>query len=138
MSLPVFTRRVAIGGALAGAAGLALSGCGGSAQGGAPADGSTLRATWTDPTGDGQLQAGPGEPLIDRVALGEPARITAELAVIAHLTDAHVLDASSPARVPFLARLGPPVQSTFRPHEALTAQVLHGTVNAVRALRPQL
>jgi 3',5'-cyclic AMP phosphodiesterase CpdA len=138
MSPPVFTRRVALGGALVGAAGLALSGCGGSAQGAAPADGSTLRSTWVDPTGDGQLQTGPGEPLIDRVALGEPERITAELAVIAHLTDAHVLDASSPARVPFLARLGPPVQSTFRPHEALTAQVMQGAVNAVRALRPSV
>jgi hypothetical protein len=61
-----------------------------------------------------------------------------QLALLAHLTDAHVLDASSPARVPFLARLGPPVQSTFRPQEALTAQVLRGAVNAVRALRPDL
>lgn len=105
----------------------------------APAvDGSTLTSTWVDPSGDGQLLVGPGEPLIDRPRLGAPDRLTDELARLVHLTDAHVLDASSPARVPFLARLGPPVQSTFRPQEALTAQVLHGAINAIRAQRPEL
>lgn len=100
--------------------------------------GSTLESTWIDPDDGGQLQVGPGEPLIDRTRLGERAPITRGIARIVHLTDAHVMDASSPARVPFLARFGPPVQSTFRPHEALTAQVLHGAVNAARAARPQL
>ena len=101
-------------------------------------DGSTLKSTWADPLGDGKLQIGPGEPLIDRLALGGPERLVGELALVAHVTDAHVMDASSPARVSFLARLGPPVQSTFRPQEALTTQVLYGAVNATRALRPQL
>jgi 3',5'-cyclic AMP phosphodiesterase CpdA len=102
------------------------------------ADGSTLSSTWIDPPGDGRLQVGAGEPLIDRTRLGSPDRLTHELARLVHLTDAHVLDASSPARVPFLARLGPPVQSTFRPQEALTTQVLHGAINATRAQRPEL
>ncbi len=102
------------------------------------ADGSTLASTWIDAAGDGQLQVGPGEPLADRTKLGGSQRLTRELARLVHVTDAHVMDASSPARVPFLARLGPPLQSTFRPQEALTAQVLHGAINATRAQHPEL
>jgi 3',5'-cyclic AMP phosphodiesterase CpdA len=136
-SITGLTRRQALGGVLAGAAAVALAGCSTGARPGA-ADGSTLHSTWIDARGDGQLSLGPGEPLIDRVALGKPAPITGTIARLAHLTDAHVLDASSPARVPFLARLGPPLQSTFRPQEALTAQVLNGAVSAIRALRPEL
>jgi hypothetical protein len=140
-ALAALTRREAIGTALVGAAavasGLALGGCG-STRPGVVSNGSTLRSTWVDPRGDGQLQIGPGEPLMDRVEFGKRAPLARELATIAHITDAHVMDASSPARVPFLARLGPPVQSTFRPQEALTAHVLNGAVNAVRELRPDL
>ncbi|HEX3803534.1 MAG TPA: hypothetical protein VHV75_11910 [Solirubrobacteraceae bacterium] len=132
------TRRELLGGALAGAAAVALAACGSAEEQTHGSDGSTLHATWVDPHGTGQLQIGPGEPLIDRIALGKPERLAGELALLAHVTDAHVMDASSPARVPFLARLGPPVQSTFRPQEALTAQVLHGAINAVRTLGPAI
>ncbi|MGH7289591.1 MAG: metallophosphoesterase family protein [Myxococcota bacterium] len=58
------------------------------------------------------------------------------LATLGHLTDAHVMDAESPARVPFLSQLGQPFNSTFRPQEALTAQVMDGAVRALDALRP--
>lgn len=102
------------------------------------ADGSTLRSTWIDRRGDGRLTVGPGESPVDRTRLGPSEPLWHELARLVHLTDAHVLDASSPARVPFLARLGPPVQSTFRPQETLTAQVLCGAINAVRAFAPDL
>jgi hypothetical protein len=120
---------------LLGAGALALAGCGVSAP--APS-GSTLRSTWIDPVGDGQLRVGPGEPLAGRTELGRRAAPVGVLATLAHLTDAHVLDASSPARVTFLNRLGPPFQSTFRPQEALTAQVLAGAAVTIRRLRPQL
>lgn len=136
------TRRRVLGEALAGAVGLAgasaLAGCGGSLSARALRDGSTLRSTWTDPVGDGRLRVGPGEPLLDRAELGAPARPIGGLVTIAHLTDAHALDASSPARVSFLNRLGAPFQSTFRPHETLTAQVLAGACLATGALRPGL
>jgi hypothetical protein len=95
-------------------------------------------STWGDPVGDGQLRVLSGEPRVDRVELGPPAAQVGVLATLAHVTDAHVLDASSPARVTFLDRLGSPFQSTFRPQEALTVQVLAGAVAAVRALGPDL
>lgn len=102
----------------------------------AAATGSTLESTWGDPVGDGQLCVLAGEPFIRRAELGAPAPLGARLATLAHVTDSHVLDASSPARVTFLDRLGPPFQSTFRPQETLTAQVLAGSVRAIRALAP--
>jgi 3',5'-cyclic AMP phosphodiesterase CpdA len=135
------SRRVTRRRALAVGAGVGVSvvvgGCGGS-RSGAAASGSTLVSTWRDPVGDAQLRVGPGEPLIPRVELGPRAAPVGVLATLAHVTDAHVLDASSPARVTFLDRLGPPFESTFRPQEALTASVLAGAVAAVRALRPSL
>jgi hypothetical protein len=136
MSGPI-TRRQALA-ELTAAGALLLAGCslGAGSRQGAAKSGSTLRSTWADPLGEGILQPAAGEPLIARTELGQPAATGAVLATLAHVTDAHVLDASSPARVTFLNRLGPPFQSTFRPHETLTTQVLDGAVRAVRALAP--
>lgn len=129
----------ALGLTAGGAAGLGLAACGTAASGsGAASDGSTLTSTWGDPNGDGQLKVGPGEPLVERVELGPRAAYRTTLGTVSHLTDAHVMDAASPARVPFLARLGPPFQSTFRPQEALTVRVMLAAVRAVRALGPDL
>ena len=115
---------------------LAVTSCGGeSAQPAAPG-GSTLAATWRDPDGDGFLTRWPGEPLRDRAELARATRPGRTLATLAVLTDVHVRDEESPARVPFLDRLGGPFSSTFRPQEALSAQVLDGAVRAVNAAHP--
>ena len=123
------TRREAL---VLGGAALLAAGCG-SRRSAAAGSGSTLASTWVDPGGTGTLAPGPGEALLARTELGPVRSVEGVIATLAHVTDAHVLDASSPARVPFLDRLGPPFESTFRPHETLTAQVLAGAARAIRA-----
>ncbi|HEX2104185.1 MAG TPA: metallophosphoesterase, partial [Solirubrobacteraceae bacterium] len=86
--------------------------------------------------GDGTLERGPGEPLRARTALGPAAAPARSLASIAVVTDVHVRDEESPARPAFLDRLGPPFSATFRPHEALTLQVLGAAVRSIDAARP--
>jgi 3',5'-cyclic AMP phosphodiesterase CpdA len=116
---------------------LAFAGCGTGGASPAGRDGSTVASTWRDPDGDGFLAPGPGEPLRDRADLARPHRPDRTLATLAVLTDVHVRDEESPARVPFLDRLGGPFSSTFRPQEALSAQVLDAAVRSVNAAEPE-
>lgn len=133
---PRLTRRQALAAAAGGACTLALGACAGALR---PApNGSTLQGTWTGGNGSGELAPAAGAALIDRTELAPRAALAAPLCTLAHLTDAHLLDAQSPARVTFLERLGPPFTSTFRPHETLTAQVLDGAVRAIDALAPDV
>jgi 3',5'-cyclic AMP phosphodiesterase CpdA len=128
-------RRVALIAAAAIAACLALVAACGRDEAAAPATpGSTLRSTLIDADGDGFLEPGPGEPLIDR---GGHARPGATLATFAQLTDTHIRDEESPARVPFLDRLGGRFTSTFRPQEAFSTQTLDAAVRAVNREKPQ-
>jgi 3',5'-cyclic AMP phosphodiesterase CpdA len=114
---------------------LALTACGTAPRPPAAApSGSTLRSTLVDRDGDGFLERGPAEPLRE---LGSPARLGRTLATFGQLTDTHVRDEESPARVPFLDRLGAPYDSTFRPQEAFSTQVLDAAVRALDAERPQ-
>jgi 3',5'-cyclic AMP phosphodiesterase CpdA len=131
------TRRQALADVLATAgAALLVTGCGTGSQQTPATTGSTLESTWQDPLNIGVLKPGPAEPLLARTEIAPKSPLDQELANLAHITDAHVLDPSSPARATFLDRLGPPFQSAFRPHETLTAQVLAGIANSVRHLRP--
>jgi hypothetical protein len=109
-----------------------LAGCG-SPPASSPAT-STIQATWVDRDGDGFLERGPGEPLINRGGDTQPGRT---LATFGQLTDTHVRDEESPARAPFLDRLGAPVDSTFRPQEAFSTQVLDAAVRALDREHPQ-
>jgi 3',5'-cyclic AMP phosphodiesterase CpdA len=113
---------------------LALTACGsGNSRDPVSRGGSTLLRTLGDPDGDGVLSPGPGEPLRDR---GGRSRPTQTIATFAQITDAHVRDEESPARIPFLDRFGAPFSSTFRPQEALTLQVLDAAVESIDALHP--
>lgn len=132
MSERGLSRRELLASGAAGALALALAGCGGGL--GAVKSGSTRRSTWNG--AGGELEVAPGARLLDRTELAPRAALGRPLATVGHLTDAHVMDAESPARVPFLSQLGPPFNSTFRPQEALTAQVMDGAVRALDALRP--
>ena len=98
--------------------------------------GSTPRSTLVDANGDGQLERGAAEPLLDRTDLGRPGPSERTITTLGVISDAHVRDEESPARVPFLDRFGAPLDSTFRPQEALSAQVLDAAVRAVRSQRP--
>jgi calcineurin-like phosphoesterase family protein len=109
-----------------------LAGCGSSGPAGDPT--STLHATLVDRDGDGFLERGPGEPLRPRGGDARPGRT---LAMFGQLTDTHVRDEESPARAPFLDRLGRPLDSTFRPQEAFSPQVLDAAVRALDRERPQ-
>jgi hypothetical protein len=112
---------------------LGLAACGDAERTAAPTPGSTLQHTLVDRDGDGFLEPGPAEPLVDR---GPRARPGKTLATFGQLTDTHVRDEESPARVPFLDRLGPPFTSTFRPQEAFSAQTLDAAVRALDTQKP--
>lgn len=129
------TRRDALATGALGLAGL-ITGCGSSRADARP--GSTLGRSLADPDGDGLLAFAPGVALVDRTDLGTGGRRGAPgrpVATLAQLTDVHIRDAQSPARVAYLDRLGPRFGSAFRPQEALTTPLLAAALASIDAAR---
>ena len=94
-----------------------------------------------------KVVAGPGEPsLVRGDLLGGASRGAGSrrpLLALGQLTDMHIIDAQSPARVEFLDRFNDPgsplagqlpFQSAYRPQEMLTAHVAEAMVLALNAL----
>jgi metallophosphoesterase (TIGR03767 family) len=108
---------------------------------------STLAATLLhgapDALGYRQIVAGAGEPSVVRNDLiadarPNPATRTALVAFV-QLTDMHIIDAQSPARVEFLDRFDDdaslstlPFQSSYRPWEMLSAQIAEAMTRRVQ------
>src|SRR6202000_1365159 len=80
------------------------------------------------------LEAGPGEPFVDRGGNTRPGKV---IATFAQLTDTHLRDEASPARARFPDRLGGRFNSPFRPQEAFSTQVLDSSIRALNTQHPQ-
>ena len=96
----------------------------------------TLLETIGDRNGDGRLERGPGEPHLVRADLApaEPGRESrrASLISFAQLSDVHILDEESPARVEFIDELGESFVSAYRPYEGLLPHVANEMVRQLR------
>jgi metallophosphoesterase (TIGR03767 family) len=103
-----------------------------------------IRRGEAGPLGYRRLAAGPGEDHVLRGGSGQgpSGRLRAVLCFV-HLTDLHVMDAQSPARLDFLDRLADSDSpyaaelvrvGAYRPQEPLTYHVVEAMARAVRAL----
>jgi metallophosphoesterase (TIGR03767 family) len=86
-----------------------------------------------------KLRYGPGEPFLLRQDLGVNAQAgrqlrRSSLVYFAQLSDTHITDAQSPARVEYLDAPGG-LESAFRPQESLNSFVLDSMVRQLNALR---
>jgi metallophosphoesterase (TIGR03767 family) len=115
------------------------------APGGTTLDATVLKGPAVNAAGYRRLVSGPGEPHVVREDLGTRAHAGREgrrraVLAFAHLTDIHVVDAQSPARVEYLDRYDDAAatatifSAAYRPHEPLTVQVADAVVRAVRSV----
>jgi metallophosphoesterase (TIGR03767 family) len=105
----------------------------------------TMRCDEPGPLGYRRLVAGPGREHVLLTGSGRaPSGPLRGLLCFVHLTDLHVMDAQSPARLDFLDRLADDDSphaavlgwrvGAYRPHEPLTYHVVESMARAVRAL----
>ncbi len=107
-------------------------------------DRSALRPGAANAGGFRPMEPGAGEPHLARTELAQPPGTRLEpLLVAAHLSDLHVCDHQSPARVEFLDRWADPDSpildqlgevGAYRANELLTVQVVEACVRAVNAV----
>lgn len=97
----------------------------------------TIRRAGPGPGGWCDLVPGPGEPYQEPVPAGQ------SLACLWHLSDLHLCDAESPARMEYLDRFSDPDSpfrdllgdvGTYRPQEILTVQVAAAMLDVVNAV----
>ena len=117
--------RLSVRAALAAALLLLLAAAGVAVAAGAS---STANRTIADRDRDNRLEPGPGDGYEQRGELGQrTGRMSSHppqaLWTFGQLTDIHVVDEESPARVEFLDKAGPPFTSAYRPHEGIGPQV---------------
>jgi metallophosphoesterase (TIGR03767 family) len=96
----------------------------------------TVEQTIADSDGDNTLEPAPGESYVLRDDLGTTTaartRNRRELAFFGQLTDKHLVDEESPARVEFLDKYGPPFTSAYRPQEGISGQVVDSMVEQMK------
>ncbi|MDQ4143954.1 MAG: TIGR03767 family metallophosphoesterase [Actinomycetota bacterium] len=103
---------------------------------GSPGVRTTLRRTIVGGEGRRELQYGPGSPRVTRRLrwTGPGGRIR-PLAAFKHLSDIHVLDEESPARVEFFDECSTPFTGAYRPQDALTTQIGNSMLKRLRRIR---
>jgi len=116
----------------------------------APAGTTLARTLLLGPAGRGgyrPIVPGDGEPYLRRLDLApgqaQPSGARTPIVAFTHLTDIHIVDAQSPARVEYLDRYADPgslfggfdrISGAYRPQEMLSVQVADAAVRAVNAL----
>jgi metallophosphoesterase (TIGR03767 family) len=99
----------------------------------------TISGTILDRNGDNRLDNAPGEQRIVRTELASrSSRIgpaPQQLLFFAQMSDVHLVDEESPARVELADRYGGSLNAAYRPQDALTTQVAEMAVRQLRRAR---
>jgi metallophosphoesterase (TIGR03767 family) len=105
-------------------------------------DQTVQRASYAQGAGYQHLVAGPGEPHVIRTDLW-PSPPTLAVAAFAQMTDLHIVDDQSPARLEFMDRYADPgaphyasypTDSAYRGHEFLSTQVVDAMCQAIAGI----